>query len=51
MEDVGEPLIFVDSNMWLYYFGKDFPEHEFVKDSMKITLAKIFQSMNLSRTQ
>jgi len=40
MEDVGEALIFVDSNMWLYYFGEDLPEHEFVKDSMKNLLLK-----------
>ncbi len=31
-------MIFVDSNMWCYYFDKRLPEHEHVLDIMRKTL-------------
>ncbi len=31
-------MIFIDSNMWCYYFDKRLPEHEQVLDIMRKTL-------------
>lgn len=31
-------MIFIDSNMWCYYFDKRLPEHEQVRDTMRKTL-------------
>ncbi|MGD0405444.1 MAG: hypothetical protein ABSB10_02165 [Candidatus Bathyarchaeia archaeon] len=31
-------MIFIDSNMWCYYFDKRLPEHEQVRDIMRKTI-------------
>ena len=31
-------MIFIDSNMWCYYFDKRLPEHEAIRDMMRKTL-------------